>query len=46
MSNSIMCAFAFGIILIWMLRHRPGGLLPESRLKTGAHDVVRRVLEK
>ena len=37
---------AFGIILIWMLRYRPGGLLPESRLTTGAHDVVRRVLEK
>ncbi len=46
MSNSIMCAFAFGIILIWMLRHRPGGLLPESRLTTGAHDVLRRALEK
>ena len=37
---------AFGIILIWMLRYRPGGLLPESRLTTGAHDVVRRILEK
>ncbi|MYE26163.1 MAG: branched-chain amino acid ABC transporter permease [Chloroflexi bacterium] len=37
---------AFGIILIWMLRYRPAGLLPESRLTTGAHDVVRRVLEK
>ena len=37
---------AFGIILIWMLRYRPAGLLPESRLTTGAHDVLRRVLEK
>ncbi len=37
---------AFGIILIWMLRYRPAGLLPESRLTTGAHDVLRRALEK
>ena len=34
---------AFGIILLLMLRYRPSGLLPESRLTTNAHDVVRRV---
>ena len=37
---------AFGIILLWMLRFRPAGLLPESRLTTNAHDVVRRFLPK
>lgn len=36
----------FGLILLWMLRYRPGGLLPESRLTTDAHDVVRRLLGK
>ena len=35
---------AFGLILLWMLRYRPSGLLPESRLTTDAHDVVRRVI--
>ena len=35
---------AFGIILLWMLRYRPAGLLPESRLTTDAHDVVKRVI--
>ena len=35
---------AFGLILLWMLRYRPGGLLPESRLTTDAHDVFRRVI--
>ena len=35
---------AFGLILLWMLRYRPGGLLPESRLTTGAHNVVKRVI--
>lgn len=34
----------FGIILLWMLRYRPGGLLPESRLTTGAHAVVKRII--
>ncbi|MCY4063209.1 MAG: branched-chain amino acid ABC transporter permease [Chloroflexi bacterium] len=34
----------FGLILLWMLRYRPAGLLPESRLTTDAHDVVRRVI--
>ncbi|MCY3834761.1 MAG: branched-chain amino acid ABC transporter permease [Chloroflexi bacterium] len=33
---------AFGLILLWMLRYRPQGLLPESRLTTGAHAVVKR----
>ena len=32
---------AFGIILLLMLRYRPEGLLPESRLTTRAHDVLR-----
>ncbi len=33
---------AFGLILLLMLRYRPGGLLPESPLTTNAHDVLRR----
>ena len=32
----------FGVILLLMLRYRPGGLLPESPLTTNAHDVLRR----
>ena len=35
---------AFGVILLLMLRYRPGGLLPESRLTTNAHDVVARLI--
>ena len=35
---------AFGLILLWMLRYRPGGLLPESRLTTDAHEAVKRVI--
>ena len=35
---------AFGLILLWMLRYRPQGLLPESRLTTGAHEVVKRAI--
>ena len=31
----------FGVILLWMLRYRPAGLLPESRLTTDAHEVLR-----
>lgn len=34
---------AFGVILLLMLRYRPGGLLPESPLTTNAHEVLRRV---
>ena len=34
---------AFGIILLLMLRYRPEGLLPESRLTTGAHALVKRL---
>ncbi len=33
----------FGVILLLMLRYRPGGLLPESRLTTDAHEILRRV---
>ena len=33
----------FGVILLLMLRYRPGGLLPESPLTTNAHEVLRRV---
>ena len=33
---------AFGLILLLMLRYRPGGLLPESPLTTPAHDVARK----
>ncbi len=36
---------AFGIILLLMLRYRPGGLLPESPLTTNAHEVLRRARE-
>lgn len=36
----------FGVILLWMLRYRPAGLLPESRLTTDAHLVVKRVIGK
>lgn len=32
----------FGIILLLMLRYRPGGLLPESPLTTPAHEVLRK----
>lgn len=37
---------AFGLILLWMLRYRPQGLLPESRLTTGAHAVVKRLISR
>ena len=36
---------AFGLILLLMLRYRPGGLLPESPLTTNAHDVARSMLQ-
>ncbi len=36
----------FGLILLWMLRYRPAGLLPESRLTTDAHDVVKRLISR
>ncbi len=36
---------AYGIILLLMLRYRQAGLLPESRLTTGAHAVVRRLIK-
>ncbi len=35
---------AFGLILLLMLRYRPQGLLPESRLTTKAHEVVKRLM--
>lgn len=35
---------AYGIILLLMLRFRPQGLLPESRLTTHAHAVVKRLV--
>jgi len=35
---------AFGLILLWMLRYRPQGLLPESPLTTNAHDVARTMI--
>ncbi len=34
----------YGIILLLMLRYRPQGLLPESRLTTRAHEMVKRLL--
>ena len=33
----------FGVLLLLMLRYRPGGLLPESPLTTDAHEILRRV---
>jgi len=36
----------FGLILLLMLRYRPGGLLPESPLTTDAHEILRRVRER
>lgn len=33
----------FGVILLLMLRYRPGGLLPESPLTTDAHEILRQV---
>ena len=33
---------AFGVILLLMLRYRPAGLLPESRLTTIAHETAKR----
>ena len=35
---------AYGLILLLMLRYRPQGLLPESRLTTHAHAVVKRLV--
>ena len=35
---------AYGVILLLMLRYRPQGLLPESRLTTQAHAVVKRLV--
>ncbi len=37
---------AFGVILLLMLRYRPAGLLPESRLTTNAHAVVKRLVAR
>ena len=35
---------AFGVILLLMLRYRPGGLLPESRWTTNAHEEPKRLI--
>lgn len=35
---------AFGVILLLMLRYRPGGLLPESRWTTKAHEIPRQLI--
>ena len=37
---------AFGVILLLMLRYRPGGLLPESPITTEAHTVLRQRMEQ
>ena len=34
----------YGVILLLMLRYRPQGIVPESRLTTRAHDVVKRLI--
>ena len=34
----------YGVILLLMLRYRPQGIVPESRLTTQAHDVVKRLI--